>query len=106
MSSPETARQWELLKLARCQLLRQLAEDLRAGQSPYPRLRRAQESLEQDECFGWRMAELSFVEGLFGLLLGASRWDAMERVRDLEAQTMLDRSKRHALAEKPLGISL
>jgi len=83
----EQERQAGMLLQARLHLVREVCEDLRAGRSPYPRLYRLQQSLEQDESSIHRHSELLFVEHIFGLLLGASRWDALARLERLAEGT-------------------
>jgi len=65
--------------LDRYTLVRELCEDLRQGISPYQRLHRAHAWLGLAPRGVAQLEELRFVESLFGVLLGASSWDAEAR---------------------------
>ncbi|HTA16971.1 MAG TPA: hypothetical protein VK786_04425, partial [bacterium] len=65
----ERQRQADFILLARLDLVRKVCEELRAGQSPIPRLYRAQISLEQDDGSAYRHEEIQFIESILGRLL-------------------------------------
>jgi hypothetical protein len=65
----EHERQADFILLARLDLVRKVCEELRAGQSPVPRLYRARISLEQDDGSEYRHEEIQFIESVLGRLL-------------------------------------
>jgi len=72
MNSNASQQQADFILQARLDLVRTVCEELRNGQSPFPRLHRAQKSLEQDDGSQYRQEEIRFVESILGrLVVGA-----------------------------------
>ena len=65
---------------ARLDLVREICEDLRSGLSPYPRLHRAHLAFSKGKGLGVCAEELAFVGKLFGVLMGVTHLEALDRL--------------------------